>query len=279
MDQPSRLFDLSLEIELKELARGNARAHFMDGRGIKACVGAVPGAVVYATRLELERADRAIADQLDLFDDEALGVTWWAGPNDNPKDLRKRLLNSGFILEDDEAAMALKSRISSRTIPYPPDWRSRRLAATSASMLGSWTLGSKSHRQLTTGRMSVNCRSAHVTYSIGDALYPGAMSLHTSMPGRCRLPGCCSEERVAMLHGVVNSPESRRRGIGTGVTCRALEIARAEGCELAVLHASSLGQGPYERLGFKRLSWYGRYVRLSQLRSVEARKDVPETAR
>jgi predicted acetyltransferase len=64
-----------------------------------------------------------------------------------------------------------------------------------------------------------------------------------------------------MIHGVATVPEARRRGIGTAVTLAALLAARRLGYRIAVLQASSIGQGPYARLGFRFVAGYGRFVR------------------
>ena len=66
---------------------------------------------------------------------------------------------------------------------------------------------------------------------------------------------------VAMVHGVSTVPDARRRGIGSAVTVAALVAAREAGCRIGVLQASSMGQGPYRRLGFQYVAPYGRYVR------------------
>jgi ribosomal protein S18 acetylase RimI-like enzyme len=66
---------------------------------------------------------------------------------------------------------------------------------------------------------------------------------------------------VAMVHGVATVPEARRQGIGSALTVAALRHARDRGCRIAVLQASSMGQGPYRRIGFRAIAAYGRYVR------------------
>ena len=67
---------------------------------------------------------------------------------------------------------------------------------------------------------------------------------------------------VAMVHGVAVVPDVRRKGIGSAITAEALRRVRDdEGYRIAVLQASSLGRGPYERIGFRTVASYGRYER------------------
>lgn len=56
---------------------------------------------------------------------------------------------------------------------------------------------------------------------------------------------------VAGLYFVCTLPDERRRGIGAATTLASLHAARAEGYDLAVLTSSPMGQGVYERLGFR----------------------------
>jgi predicted acetyltransferase len=64
-----------------------------------------------------------------------------------------------------------------------------------------------------------------------------------------------------MVHGVAAVPDARRHGIGTAVTLRSLQLAREVSATVGVLQASSMGQGPYRRLGFVQVASYGRFVR------------------
>jgi ribosomal protein S18 acetylase RimI-like enzyme len=66
---------------------------------------------------------------------------------------------------------------------------------------------------------------------------------------------------AAMVHGVSTVAEARRQGIGSALTLACVVDAREAGCRIGVLQASSMGQGPYRRLGFRHVAPYGRYVR------------------
>jgi hypothetical protein len=85
---------------------------------------------------------------------------------------------------------------------------------------------------------------------------------------------------VAMVHGVCTVPEARRQGSGSAVTLAALVAARDLGCRVGVLQASSMGQGPYRRLGFRFVAPYGRFVREAAVAGPagadsDAAEDVP----
>jgi GNAT superfamily N-acetyltransferase len=54
----------------------------------------------------------------------------------------------------------------------------------------------------------------------------------------------------ALVAAVVTIPEYRRRGLGTAMTCRALEAAHQDGATDAYLDATPAGAGIYRRLGF-----------------------------
>jgi GNAT superfamily N-acetyltransferase len=57
----------------------------------------------------------------------------------------------------------------------------------------------------------------------------------------------------ALVAAVVTVPEYRRRGLGTAMTCRALEAAREDGAVDAYLDATPAGATIYRRLGFSDL--------------------------
>jgi ribosomal protein S18 acetylase RimI-like enzyme len=55
---------------------------------------------------------------------------------------------------------------------------------------------------------------------------------------------------VAGVYNVATSPDVRRRGLGAALTAIAVAEGRDRGYEVAVLGASKLGYGVYERMGF-----------------------------
>jgi len=74
---------------------------------------------------------------------------------------------------------------------------------------------------------------------------------------------------VAGIYGVEVLKEFRRQGIGSALVHAALEKARGLGLSFAVLGASGMGRGVYERLGFRevcKLSFW-KFGKMRQLRT------------
>ena len=65
---------------------------------------------------------------------------------------------------------------------------------------------------------------------------------------------------VGGVYDVATLPEWRRRGIGAAVTVATMNVARAEGYRIAILHSSPLGVGIYRSLGFQDCCRIGQYV-------------------
>ena len=258
---PVALLDTSLELELRELSRANSRARFHDEADVAWCTGAVPGAVVYRTRLGASSATTAITDQCRRFDAGHLGATWWAGPSDRPDDLRRRLAEANFVLEDDEAGMAADLGALVEDLPVPAGLE---VVATGgedrldARVIEEWL----DVAELTYGWPRER-RAQRRTLYLSDERRPRPWRhVVARLNGTAvALARVLVQDGVAMVHGVATVPDSRRHGIGTAVTLRALQVARDAGAAVGVLQASSMGQGPYRHLGFQQVASYGRFVR------------------
>jgi GNAT superfamily N-acetyltransferase len=53
------------------------------------------------------------------------------------------------------------------------------------------------------------------------------------------------------IYGVGTVPDARGRGYGSAVTLAAMDWGRENGADLAILHATELGEPVYRRLGFE----------------------------
>jgi GNAT superfamily N-acetyltransferase len=62
------------------------------------------------------------------------------------------------------------------------------------------------------------------------------------------------------IYNIATVESARRRGYGAAMTMRIVDDGGAEGCEVAILQASEMGQPVYERLGFRTVVEYFGYV-------------------
>lgn len=269
------LLNSSLEVELRELARANPAAAFRETASVEWCTGAEPGAIVYRTRLDAATAGRAITERLGAFDAAGFDVTWWAGPSDQPEDLRRHLEAAGFVLEDDEAGMVADLGRLVEDLPVPAgvdfavtggdgelderlidDWLDV------AAVAFGWPAGIREAR-----------RRLYLADERRPRPWRHVVARLDGMP--VALSRVLVHGGAAMVHGVATLPRARRRGIGSAVTLRALQLARDAGATVGVLQASSMGQGPYRRLGFEHIASYGRYVRPTPGGRTAHRPDSP----
>ncbi len=57
------------------------------------------------------------------------------------------------------------------------------------------------------------------------------------------------------LMSMFTEPSVRGKGVASEIVRAAVEWSRANGYTYVMLHASEMGRGVYERLGFERLVW------------------------
>ena len=257
------LLDASLEVELRELGRAGGAA-FRDLPDVSWAVNAMPGASVYATRLTATDAPGRIAEltaALELFGP----VTWWAGPTATPGNLSDLLLAAGYILEDDEAGMAADLDDVVTDLSRPDNLTIEEIGGAEdghgrleEGALDAWLDVNRRAQGWSEGKVA----RRRALYREDDRRprpwrhYLGRLGGESVSASRLLV-----SHGAAMIHGVATVPEARRQGIGSALTLAALRGGRALGCRIGVLQASSIGQGPYRRLGFRMVAPYLRFVR------------------
>lgn len=258
--EQTALLAASLEVELRELGRAGV-PEFHEDDDLAWVVGAWPGATVYRTALDEDVADRRIAAVLDRFDRDGLAATWWATPDATPADLRARLVRHGFTLSDDEAGMAADLDALIEDLPRPSGLQFEafgREDGIDPRLVEAWLSVAGTVFGWPPERYDVRRR-----LYLGDDRRPRPWRhLVGWLDGRpVAMARILLAAGVAMVHGVAVIPAVRRQGIGSAITLAALQGARAEGFRIGVLQASSMGRGPYERIGFATAAAYGRYER------------------
>ncbi len=255
------LLDRSLEVELRELARASPSAVFRELPDAAWCVGAVPGATVYRTRLTAAEAPARVAELSDAL--QMFGpVTWWAGPTATPDNLSDLLGGAGYRLEDDEAGMAVGLDRLVEDLPRPEALEVVEVERSDGILDPRFLEGWLEVNRETLAWPAEKVARRRGLYEDDDRRprpwrhFVGLLDRRPVSASRVLIA-----DDVAMVHGVSTVPDARRRGIGSAVTVAALVAAREAGCRIGVLQASSMGQGPYRRLGFQYVAPYGRYVR------------------
>lgn len=62
------------------------------------------------------------------------------------------------------------------------------------------------------------------------------------------------------IYGVGTVPDARGRGYGSAVTLAAMDWGAEKGADLAILHATELGEPVYRRLGFEAVCTIGQWL-------------------
>ncbi len=208
---------------------------------------------VMRARFDTAQADRRIAALLAEARRWPRYITWVVGPVSRPADLVARLQTRGMTVDMQEPGMA--ASLDHLTPPRPP-----RLDGA----LALYRIDPADNAELNTFT-NVASASFKRPISMGEqfrrlvkALGPGHPHLDAMRLYLARLP---SGEAVGTAcafvgGGVVGTytvgtvPAYQRQGIASALTYHALMETRAEGLEIAVLHASEEGRNVYLRLGF-----------------------------
>lgn len=66
--------------------------------------------------------------------------------------------------------------------------------------------------------------------------------------------------RTIGVYSIATVPSARRRGFGAAMTARIAADGAAQGCDVAILQASSMGQPVYERLGYRTVVEYEAWI-------------------
>jgi GNAT superfamily N-acetyltransferase len=199
------------------------------------------------TDLSGSTADKAIRLVVDTLHRLGRDVKWYLGPSTRPTDFASRLANAGF--EPAELGMpGMAAALDAVVRPPRPEGLELEAARDESDLLdwldafdhsfGGEPKG-RDHRWFTP--------LAHLGIGEGPCrLFVGRVE------GR---PVACSLAFVGGgavgLYGVGTVPELRGQGYGSAATLAGIDWGRDQGFDLAILHASELGEPIYRHLGFE----------------------------
>lgn len=202
---------------------------------------------VLDTQLTADDVDDGISNVLSYCVSRGIGhFSWWIDPGCQPVDLAEHLSDHGLLYAEGGPGMAVDLGVLNESLPIPGDLSI--LPVTDAETLRQW--------------IAAFCAGFDLLES-RDIAFDLFVSLGFDLPLRS-LVGTVEGEPVATaqlflgagvagVYCVSTVPGARRQGIGTGLTLAALREARAMGYHAAVLSASPMGLGVYQRLGFEEL--------------------------
>jgi len=210
-----------------------------DGDVIRVFAGDTwPSNTVALARFTTDTAEHRVAEILAPHLQKKVACNWIVGPVSQPADLGKHLRAYGFKCMIHCAGMACNLTKPPPSAPAP-DGVSIALVDERPSL-----------EPLTTERR----RRSHEGHNAMARVKPRQMwyfsaSINGKPVGETAV---FTGAGVAGIYGVTVLEKFRRRGIGTALVHKALTFAREDlSLHAAVLAATGMGQGVYERLGFR----------------------------
>lgn len=182
-------------------------------------------------------------------------MLWWTGPMTRPADLQTHLFAHGFLRASEMPGMALDLRTWDDTQKTIPGLVIEQVLDDSTAQIWNHTL------------MLGFELPEFVEPILLDSL--AALKFAPDVPLRHYLARLNGEpvatvsmflDGSAGLYNIATLPNARGQGIGTAITAAPLRIARAEGYQVAILHASSMGHSLYRRMGFSEYCKINQYV-------------------
>jgi len=193
---------------------------------------------------------RRIEDALNDLRERGRPGMWWIGPSAHPVDLATRLVRHGCLPTDTLVGMAVDLRggswkqVAGARGPVPTIRQAVR-----ASELAEWALPFSEGFGMREDTLRYLAPIAAVVSNraAGPCLRFFLATLEEGPVASCMLYVGAG---VAGLYGVATVTRHRNQGYATEVVRAALDVARAEGCRVCVLHATPLAVSVYRRLGF-----------------------------
>jgi ribosomal protein S18 acetylase RimI-like enzyme len=246
----------------RELSSAYARAvggHVEDRPDVLLYVTGLPASFANGAkgpRLDETSADAIIERSRQLLTKAAVPGSWSVGPLATPADLGERLERAGFPREFDLHMMAADIGDIDLDVEPPPDLRIRRVD------------GEEAHREslhvMERGfEMSPeHTRTIDATVrAVGfDPDAPWVRFVGTADGRPMASSGLMLFGGVAGIYNVATLPEARRRGFGDAMTRAAIRYGRDRRYRVAILGASEMGRGIYERMGFQEVCEVRQYV-------------------
>ncbi len=182
----------------------------------------------------------------DLAPARGLPFVWWGGPSRRPRDLGRRLLAQGLVLDAVDPGLAADLTALPEDLPAPAELAIERVRDEEGLRLWHRTLDNKAAEQMA-AQQGADYRYVAERFDDDDSCHLFLAWLHGEPVATCEL---LLGAGVAGIYCVGTLPTARRRGIGSAIVLAALREAHAAGYRVGVLGSSPMGLGVYQGLGF-----------------------------
>jgi GNAT superfamily N-acetyltransferase len=209
---------------------------------------------IFGACLGDDQVDGRITEVLARFKAWKAPLVWINGPSTRPYDLGQRLERQGFSHVPDWIGMVLDLGAPGENCPVPDGLTIEEVV--DGEGLRAWALAPYGPADSPNKRGEAFAQ-VFVDLGLGDSLRYYLGLWHGEPVARSMLFVAAG---VAGIYWVGTAEKARRQGIATALTERAVQEARARGLRWAVLQASEMGEGVYQRMGFAEHCRMGIYV-------------------
>jgi GNAT superfamily N-acetyltransferase len=209
------------------------------------------------TDLTPAAADEAIRTVLDRLHSLGRHVMWHVGPSTRPTDFEGRLAAAGFQPPSHVAA-GMFVELSGVSRPRQPD--------------GMVVTAARTDEELVVWLDTFLAAFGREPQGSNHPWFFPFAQLGFDPGGPCvllvgRVDGQAVSTSLGFvgggavgLYGVGTVPDARGRGYGSAVTLAAMDWGAEKGADLAILHATELGEPVYRRLGFEKVCAIGQWL-------------------
>jgi GNAT superfamily N-acetyltransferase len=200
---------------------------------------------VHRTRMADDRVGDVIRESTAAFREHSVPALWWVSPLGTPQEPGRELEAHGW--KYDESMPWMAARIDRIVWPgTPAGIRIERM--TDEAMNERFV-------EAMTGGFGMKANEQHAMRSLAAGVGYGPRADWVRWVGflgdrPVASAGLMIGGGVAGIYNVTTAADVRRRGFGAALTATAVAEGRERGLEVAVLGASELGYGVYERMGF-----------------------------
>jgi GNAT superfamily N-acetyltransferase len=206
------------------------------------------GTVIYSS-LAPHETDRVIREQIDYFKGLEQDFEWKVFTHDQPPDLKERLVQHGFEMEDTEALLVLDLSRASLDLLAPPVRKVCRILPESVSdfkavLFAVW------------GECTIGLAERLVASLMWD---PASVSMYVAYdngrPVSCGWTSFNAGKHFAGLWSGSTLPEYRGKGFYRAVVAARVQEARERDIRFAAVDAKPTSRPILQKLGFQLIGW------------------------